>query len=179
MRTNISEFIGAKLRQIAGTIDGVQSIPVYGETIAKIYRADGRIEEKVFKNTLTSAGLNRLAFRGTTYTNTVAQYLAIGTQTAAASLGSTQAGIGEVSRKIQATIVQSQDWIALTASWGGASDTMTGLVLSTVAIADHASSGSGILFAISNSLNTTLAASDTLLVTHRIRVGSHNLGQST
>ncbi len=156
-------------------------VKIYGEHEVKIFRADGSIETKVFKNTPVYKGLNRLAFRATTYTNTVAQYLIVGTVTAAHSLGSTQAGIGEVSRKIAATIVQSQDWFALTATWGGAADGLTGIALGTLGVTDYVNSHAtnDTLFSLSNSVNTTLAASDTLMATARIRVGSHNLGQST
>lgn len=181
---NLTALLAQGLRNLAGTLAPVEddgSLRLYGEHEVKIHRADGTIEQRVFKNTLIYQGINRLAFRATTYTNTVAQYLVVGTQTAAHSLASVQAGIGEVSRKIAASIVQSQDWIALTATWGGASDSLTGVVLSTGAISDYVNShaSNGIYFSMSNSVNTTLAASDTLQLTCRIRVGSHNLGQST
>lgn len=180
----ITEKLAATLREIAGTLDPNSSddgIRVYGEYEVAIHRANGDIERKVFKNTPIYKGLNRLAFRATTYTNTVAQYLVVGTQTAAHSLGSVQAGIGEVSRKVAATIVQSQDWFALTSTWGGASDSLTGVVLSSIGISDYVNSHAtnDTFFSMSNSLATTLAASDTLMATARVRVGSHNLGQST
>lgn len=177
----LSELIAQGLRTIAGTLSPEDGIRIYGEHEVKIFRADGTVESKLFKNTPVYKGINRIAFRTTTYTNTVAQYLIVGTQTAQHSLGSVQAGIGEVSRKIVASIVQSQDWISLTSTWGGASDGLTGIALATAGISDYPNSHAtnDTLFSLSNSVNTTLAASDTLMLTCRIRVGSHNLGQST
>lgn len=184
MKTSISELLASKLRTVADSIAPSpkdDTITIYGEYERIIHRADGTVERSVFKNTPIYKGLNRLAFRATTYTNTVAQYLVVGTQTAAHSLGSVQAGIGEVNRKVAASIVQSQDWFALTSTWGGASDSLTGVVLSSIGISDYVNSHAtnDTFFSMSNSLATTLAASDTLMATCRIRVGSHNLGQST
>ena len=183
MTNKLSKIVANKLREIAGTISPAQEdgTTVYGEYEVAIHRANGDIENKVFKNTPIYKGLNRLAFRATTYTNTVAQYLVVGTQTAAHSLASAQGGIGEVSRKAAASIVQSQDWFALTSTWGGASDSLTGIVLSSIGVSDYVNSHAtnDNFFSMSNSLNTTLAASDTLSATCRIRVGSHNLGHTT
>lgn len=183
MTASIFERLRDGLRVIAGTlgVDDGRSLRIYGEHEIEIFRADGSVERKVIKNTPVYKGINRIAFRATTYTNTVAQYLVVGTQTAAHSLGSVQAGVGEVIRKIASSVVHSQDFIALTASFGGASDGLTGIALATAGISDYVNSHAtnDNFFSLSNSVNTTLTASDTLLLTCRIRVGSHNLGHST
>lgn len=160
-------------KDISGTIT------LTGEILATVYRADGGVENKRLKNIVTRYGLNRLASRGVSDTGSAASKIAVGTVTAAASLDSSVLGFGEVSRKTAAVIVQSQDWMALTMTWAGNADSLTGVVLDSVAIVDHANSGQGIAFNIANGLGVTLQASDFLNLTARIRVGSHNLGQST
>lgn len=164
----------AKLRAESGVKDHAG---VTGEFMAEIIRADGSVEHRYMQNIVTRRGLNRLANRAIAGTASLAFALSIGTLTADASLDST--GFGEVTRKAAATVVQSQDWFALTMTWAGNADGLTGVVLMSPAIVDHASSGQGIAWNIANSLNVTLAASDFLNLTARIRVGSHNLGHSS
>lgn len=155
-------------------------IPVVGEFDALIVRADGAVEHRHIKNVVTYRGLNRLAARAINATGqTPAYVLGVGTQTAANSLGSTVTQYGEVSRKTATTVVQSQEWFALTMTWAGNTDGLTGIALDSVAILDHVDSGQGIAFNIANGLAVTLQASDFLNLTGRIRVGSHNLGHST
>lgn len=160
-----------------GTLDVRDLVPVVGEFSATITRADGSTEHRHIKNIVTRRGLNRLASRAIVGTSSLAFALSIGTLTADASLDST--GFGEVTRKAAAVVVQSQDWFALTMTWAGNADSLTGVVLMSVAIVDHASSGQGLAYNIANSLNVTLAASDFLNLTGRIRVGSHNLGHTS
>jgi hypothetical protein len=181
MSQNINDRIAGKLRGIAEMLSPDNTLVISSEVERKIMRADGTVETSLFKNTPIYKGLNRLAFRATTYTNTVAQYLVVGTQTAAHSLGSVQAGLGEVLRKQATSVVQSQDWFALSCSLGGASDGLTGIALASIGMTDYVNSHAtnDTFFGMSNSLGLTLAASDTALITYRIRVGSHNLGQST
>lgn len=154
------------------------TITIVGEFEAKIFRADGSVEEKKIHNIVTRYGLNRLANRAVNATGTTPAYvLGVGTVTAAASLDSTN--FGEVSRKTAATATQSREFFALVATWAGDSDSVTGVALDSVSILDHASSGQGIVFNIANGLGVTLQASDFLNLTGRIRVGSHNLSHST
>jgi len=160
------------ISDLAGTIT------IVGEFEAKIFRADGSVEEKKIHNIVTRYGLNRLANRAVNATGTTPAYvLGVGTVTAAASLDSTN--FGEVSRKAAATATQSREFFALVATWAGNSDSVTGVALDSVSILDHASSGQGIVFNIANGLGVTLQASDFLNLTGRIRVGSHNLAHST
>lgn len=166
-------------RNVGGMIvqDGVA---VTGEYDAVITRADGSKEYRHIKNIVTRYGLNRLAHRAVNAaTSTPAYILCVGTVTAAASLDSTNFGEVTGGRKSAATATQSQDWFALVATWAGNTDGLTGIALDSVAIGDHANSGQGIVFNIANGLSVTLQASDFLNLTGRIRVGSHNLGQST
>lgn len=161
-------------------------LPIMGEILVTVHRANGDIEQKVLKNVVTRAGLNRIANRAV---NAVAGsspffYLGVGTQTAVHSLDSVQAGLGEMLRKTSnfvATNAQSREWIFLQATIGGSSDAMTGIQLESVFMTDFQNShaSTGIIGAVTNGLGVNLANSDLLDLTYRIRVGSHNLSQST
>jgi hypothetical protein len=166
------------LRVLNGTIDLGSTLQVEGYWDVKVVRADGTIEGRTLKNIVTAAGLNRIANRLVTATGTTPAYvLGVGTVTAAASLDSVN--FGEVSRKAAATVVQSREWAALTMTWAGNTDSLTGILLDSASILCHASSGQGAVINMVNSLNTTLAASDFLNLTCRIRVGSHDLAHTT
>ena len=152
------------------------AVPVVGIWDFDILRANGSLEHKRITNTLTSEGLNKLAQLGITNgTNSAFLYLAIGTQTAASSLGSTQAGLGEISRKLAATATTSVEFMILVMTWAGAADSITSLDLRTAGACNHASSGSGQFLNFVNSVATVLAASDFLKITMAVRIGSHNL----
>lgn len=150
-----------------------------GEFLATVYRADGSIERKVIRNTVTYYGLNRIAGRSISDTGSGAGFIAIGTVTYAGSLSSDVTSLGEVGRKIAAVAVQSREWFAITATWAGNADSLTGVALDAVALCDHVNSGVGIIFNLANGLSVTLQASDFLNLTGRIRVGSHDIGHST
>ena len=152
--------------------DGVQ---LEGVWTFEIKRADGSVETHTVRNTLTSQGLNHLASCGITSVCSPFIYMAIGTQTAASSLGSTQAGMGEVSRKACSTAASSNEFIIGVATWAGAADSVTSLDLRTAGLFNHANSGSGIALNFVNSVATILADSDFLKVQAEVRVGSHNL----
>lgn len=182
MRTDISKPLD--------TID--DQIPLLGTIRVRHFRADGRgdfklIQEKELKNVVTYHGLNRIANRAAQATATTPFYvIGIGTQSAVHSLGSVQGGVGEVQRKTSnftGANAQSCEWIFCQATWGGASDSVQSIDLETVFLADFASSyanaSSNCLGAIANGLGVTLAGSDLLDLTYRIRIGSHNLGHST
>lgn len=171
-----------KTQTFNGTIAPPDCLSVIGEWDVKVVRADGRIERKVLKNIVTRAGLNRLANRGIQATGTTPFYvIAVGTATAAHTLDSAQGNLGEVIRKSAALAANSREWLFLQCTIGGFSDSVTSVVLDTGAIADFPNShaSSGILGNMVNGLSTTLANSDLLDLTVRIRVGSHNLSHST
>lgn len=164
------------------------AIPLYGEFKADVYRAKPgggwNLEPgEWIRNQLTAAGLNRIAARAVTATGNTPWYiLGVGTLTAAASLDSTN--FGEVANGRKASIstgatAQSREWIFMTATWAGNTDSMTGIALDSAAILCHASSGQGAVANIVNGLSVTLQASDFLFLTSRIRVGSHDLSHST
>lgn len=143
-----------------------------------ITRADGSIEEHASSNIVTKDGLNAMAeliLGDATGANSAFKYIAIGTVTAQGSLGSVQGGLGEVGRKIGATIVSSNETAILVATWAGDADGLTGVALGAAGIVNHASSGSGIFGNHVNSVDATLNASDFLKIQMEVQVGSHNL----
>lgn len=155
-------------------------VPLYGEFNARIFRADGTIDDRGWKrNIVTKLGLNRIARRAVDHNATsAALYLSIGTLTAAASLNAAVTSYGEVGRKISivgSTNATSREWFFMVATWGGASDSLTGVALDSAVVTDHANSGFGNPWNIVNGLGVTLQQSDVLNLTARIRVGSHDI----
>ena len=154
------------------------SIAVHGKWKFTITRADGNIEEHECKNIVTKDGLDAIAelmLGDATGTNSAFKYIAIGTVTAQGSLGSVQAGLGEVDRKIGATIASSNEVAILVATWAGQVDGLTGVPLGSAGIVNHVDSGEGIFGNHVNSVAATLADSDFLKVQMEIQIGSHNL----
>ncbi len=166
-----------------GTIQhaGGDALSLVGVWDIKVIRADGRIETKQITNIVTRAGMNRIANRAVLGTSTPFYVLAIGTATAAHSADSGQGNLGEVIRKSAALVSNSREWIFLQCTVGGFADSVTSVALASGALADFPNShaSTGILGNMVNDISTTLANSDVLDLTVRIRVGSHNLSHST
>ena len=155
-----------------------EGVDVHGTWDIEIKRADGTIEHKRLKNIVTKDGLNAIAdlmLGDATGSNSAFKYIAIGTATAAGSLGSVQGGLGEVSRKIGSTVASSNEVAIIVATWAGNTDSMTGIALGSAGMINHASSGSGVFGNHVNSVSATLGASDFLKVQMEIQVGSHAL----
>lgn len=171
-------------REVDSLLD---SILPRGEVDVEVFRADGAVERKTLRNVVTSRGLNRMANRAVQAAATTPFYvIAVGTQTAAHSLGSVQAGLGEVIRKtstLTGASAQSREWLFLTCTIGGAADNVTSVFLDSAGIADfpnsYADPSSAILGNLVNGIGATLGTSDFLALTVRIRIGSHDLGHST
>jgi hypothetical protein len=162
----------------------LDDVAIRGEWDIKVVRGDGTIEQKTMRNVVTRAGLNRIAHRAVAHDTSPFFYIAVGTQTAAHSLNSAQGTLGEVIRKVSAvgsTQAQSREWIFLQCTLGGAADSVTSLVLDSAGISDHANShaSTGILGNMVNGIAVTLANSDLLDLTVRIRVGSHDVSHTT
>lgn len=157
----------------------LDAVTLRGEWDIKVVRADGRIERKTLKNVVTRVGMNRIAHRAVAHDTSPFFYIAIGTQTAVHSTDSSQATLGEVKRKVSAvgsTQAQSSEWIFLQCTIGGSADSVSSLVMDSAGISDNASSlaNAGILGNMVNGIGVTLANSDLLDLTVRIRCGSHN-----
>ena len=151
------------------------AVSVRGRWHFNITRADGSVESHTTENIVTKDGLNAIAARMVLNTTSAFAYIAIGTATAAGSLGSVQGGLGEVSRKLASTIASSNEVAILVATWAGNADSLTGIALASAGIVNHASSGSGTFGNHVNSVSATLAASDFLRIQMEIQIGSHNL----
>jgi hypothetical protein len=142
----------------------------------RITRADGTIDETIIpKNIVTKDGLNALAARAIGVATSAIAYLAIGTVTAAHSLGSVVTGFGEISRKTPSILASSGEVVVVAMTWAGNADGLTGVALGSAACVNHASSGLGIAYNLTNSVSATLAASDFLLLQAEIQIGSHAL----
>lgn len=188
MKKSIFErFFGGGGQKLAGTLAPDNAVLMgLWDVEHHVAMPDGRYEVRKFtkKNIVTSLGQNRLADLGIA-ANVVSAfaYIVVGTNTASPADTDTQANMGEVTngRKIAAVKVQSREWMALTATWAGATDALTGIALDSAGVSDYqnSSAATGILGNRVNGLGVTLAASDFLNLTVRIRVGSHNNSHTT
>ncbi|CAB4165503.1 hypothetical protein UFOVP820_61 [uncultured Caudovirales phage] len=178
MSRNISDVFGTIVPS---------GIGVFGEWDVRVTRADGTVEEKTLRNTVTAYGLNRIANRAVQATGTTPFYcVAVGTATAAPADTDGPTSLGEVvgGRKTSINLgaaAQSREWVFLTSTFGGFADGLTGIALQSAAIADLPTS-SAVAGGIGNRVNglgVTLQNSDLLSLTVRIRVGSHNQAHST
>lgn len=127
------------------------------------------------QNQVLAEGLNELAKLGIANAGSAFAYLAVGTVTAAASLGSTVTGFGEVDRKAPTTNTSSTEVFFMVATWGGAADSVTSVQLESAAMVNHANSGLGQAMNIITGVAATLADSDFLNLEVQIQVGSHAL----
>lgn len=154
------------------------SIAVHARWTRRITRANGSIDELVIpKNIVTKDGLNAIASLcfGVTGANSPMFYLAIGTVTAQHSLGSTVTMFGEISRKTASIKASSSEVAVVCMTWAGNADGIAGVALGSASVVNHASSGLGLAFNLTNSVNATLQNSDFLLLQCEIQIGSHNL----
>ena len=181
MSKSIFERVRNAGRALAGKDD---SVALKGFWDIKITRADGTIEEYTRENLVTATGMNRIADLAVA-ANVVSAFIysVIGTNTGAPADTDTQAQVGEVTngRKIAALKVQSREWIALTCTWAGNTDSLTGIALDSGCISDYQSSSAstGLIANRVNGMGVTLQASDFLNLTVRIRCGSHNQAHTT
>lgn len=183
MTRPISERIRSAAKVLGGSIDLTQMVPVTGYFDVRVVRADGSVEEKTLRNTVTVVGLNRIAAASVNSASAVMQYIVVGTATGAPALTDSQSSIGEVGRKqfiSTGANAQSREWIFGVATWGGAADSVTSVTIDSAGLSSDASSATAsTLFNRVNGINVTLANSDFLNLTVRIRVGSHNVAHST
>lgn len=187
MKPSIFDRIRQAGQVLGGMVRLDEQVPLIGEFTVSVYRADGTMTQKVIRNQVTAAGLNRIANRAIMATGTTPFYIiGVGTITAAASLDSVNFGEVTNARKTGVTnanssgltATQSREWFSVTATYGGFSDSLTGIALDSAALLCHASSGIGAVMNIVNGMGVTLANSDILNVTGAVRVGSHNLSHT-
>lgn len=183
MSRSISNRLSQALKVLNGTIELDSMIPVQGFVDVKVVRADGRVEQKTLRNTVTVVGLNRIASSTVNSAAGVLNSIVIGSATAAPALTDSQSTIGEVGRKTftaTGASAQSREWIFGVATWGGAADGITSVALGSAGLSIGASSlATSVLANRVNGLGVTLGSSDFLNLTVRIRVGSHDVAHST
>jgi hypothetical protein len=183
MSLSISDRIRQAVQVLNGTIDMRSHVPVVGEWDVKVIRADGTIEAKTLRNTVTVTGLNRIAACAVNSAGGVFNSTVIGSATAAPALTDSQSSMGEVGRKSWITTganAQSREWIFGVATWGGAADGITSVALGSAGISIGASSlATSMLANRVNGLGVTLGNSDFLNLTVRVRIGSHDVAHST
>lgn len=185
MNQNIFNRVKDACAVVAGTLRPREMVHVYGEWNVKVVRADGSVEEKVVRNVVTVAGLNRIANRAVQAAGTTPFYnIVIGSRTNASTFTDVQSNMGEMSRKsfiATGASAQSREWIFGVATWGGAADGVTSLTIDCAGISDHVNSHAttGIIANRVAGLAVTLGNSDFLNLTVRIRVGSHDNTHST
>ena len=178
-QAQVDQLLADKERQL------LDSIVPFGGFQVEVHRYDGRVERFFRPNTVLKEGLNRIANRAVQATGTTPFYIVgIGTATATHTLASDQPNWGEVSRKssnVSGASAQSREWIFMTQTWGGAADSITSVVLDTAFVSDHPNSHAttGAYLAAAAGLGTTLANSDFLALTYRVRVGSHDIDHTT
>lgn len=163
-----------------GTIDLKSHIPVEGYWDVKVIRADGSIEARTVRNTVTVTGLNRLAACAVNSAAGVVNAIVVGSATAAPALTDSQSSFGEVSRKSMVSQAQSREWFFGVATWGGAADSITSVALNSAGLTIGTSSlATSFIMNRVNGLGVTLGNSDFLNLTVRVRVGSHDVAHSS
>lgn len=178
-RSIFDRFRGA-LRVLNGTFDLQSHVPVEGYFDVKVVRADGSVEERTLKNTVTVTGLNRLAAAAVNSAAGVVNALVVGSATASPALTDSQSSFGEVSRKSMISQAQSREWFFGVATWGGAADSVTSVTLNCAGLTIGTSSlATSFIMNRVNGLAVTLGNSDFLNLTARVRVGSHDVAHSS
>lgn len=170
------------VKTLGGT---VLPLSVYGEWDVLVTRADGSEERKMLRNTITAAGMNRIANRAVQASGTTPFFtILVGTIATAPADTDAQPQFGEMIRKaslVTGASAQSREWVFLTCTLAGAVDGITSKTMNCAGICDFPTShaSNGVYANRVNGLGTTLADSDFLALTCRIRVGSHNQAHST
>lgn len=180
----MSQSISNRFRQAVGVLNGtinLQSmIPVEGYFDVKVIRADGTMELKTVRNTVTVTGLNRLAACAVNSAAGVVNALVVGSATAAPALTDSQSSFGEISRKSMVSQAQSREWFFGVATWAGAADGITSVTLNCAGLTIGTSSlATSFIMNRVNGLGVTLGNSDFLNLTVRVRVGSHDVAHTS
>lgn len=168
---------------VGGTLCG--GLVPYGEWDVRVLRADGSEERKTLRNVITATGMNRMANRAVQAAGTTPFFtILVGTISTAPADTDAQPQFGEMIRKasiVSGASAQSREWIFLTATLGGFADGITSKTMNCAGICDYPTShaSNGVYANRVNGLGTTLADSDFLSLTCRIRVGSHNQAHTT
>lgn len=180
MSLNISDRVRQAFGVLNGTIDLQSMVSVQGYFDVKVIRADGTMELKTVRNTVTVTGLNRLAALAVNSAAGVVNAIVVGSASAAPALTDSQSSFGEVSRKSMVAQAQSREWFFGVATWAGAADSITSVTLNCAGLTIGTSSlATSFIMNRVNGLGVTLGNSDFLHLTVRVRVGSHDVAHSS
>lgn len=180
MTQSIFDRFRGALRVLNGTVDLRSYVPMEGYFDVKVIRADGRIEERTLRNTVTVTGLNRIAAAAVNSAAGVVNALLVGSATASPALTDSQSSFGEISRKSIISQGQSREWFFGVATWGGAADSITSVTLNCAGLTIGVTSlATSFIMNRVNGLAVTLGNSDFLNLTVRVRVGSHDVAHSS
>lgn len=183
MNRSIFEKIRDAAKAFNGTLQPQSNCGIEGYWDVEVIRADGRVERKTRKNTVTVTGLNRIAACAVNSAAGVFNAIIVGSASASPALTDSQSSFGEVLRKSFITLganAQSREWIFGVCTIGGAADSVTsvGLNCAGITIGTNSLATSVILNRV-NGLGVVLGNSDFLNLTCRIRVGSHDVAHTT
>lgn len=138
---------------------------------ARIFRVDGRIEEKIFDNMVVDAGMDFLAASLSSSPGSAMNHIAVGTGTGASSLG-TVALAGEAKRNVMGSKLSSNNVWITTCTFAGNADSVTSVALTEAAVF-NATSGYNCFQRIQGTL-ATLGDSDYLHLTIETTIGSRS-----
>jgi len=183
MNLSIFERVLKAWNAFNGTLES--PIQIEGIWDVEVVRWDGTRERKTLHNTVTAAGLNRIANRAVQATGTSVFFvICIGSNNTAPALTDVQSNMGEMVRKsfiATGASAQSREYIFGVCTVGGAADGVTSLTMNCAGLFDFPNSHAttGVLGNRVNGVAVTLGNSDFLNLTCRIRVGSHDVSHST
>lgn len=138
---------------------------------ARIFRVDGRIEEKIFDNMVVDAGMDFLVAYLSSSPGSAMNHVAVGTGTGASSLGAV-ALAGEVARNVMGSKLSSKNVWITTCTFAGGTDSITSVALTEAAVF-NATSGYNCFQRIQGVL-ATLGGSDYLHLTIETTIGSRS-----
>jgi hypothetical protein len=170
MAQNIINIAKNFLRKDKSVADYTSVRGIWKRTIT---RADGSEEIKMLENLVVAEGLNALASRVHLDTTSRFGFMAIGTVTDVASLGSDVLDFGEIGRKALSTLTSSAEVSIAVTTWAGNLDSLTGIPLGTASVVNHVNSGLGVSLNQVNGISATLADSDFLKLEVTVQIGSH------
>ena len=151
-------------------------LQVGGVLRAEIHRASGEVEKLgPWPNLIPDTGSEEFAKLILGEASSPPAYMMVGTVSTAVDVSDTTC-TGEASRKILSLNATSANLLVQVATFGGASESLTGVALEELGTSNHANSGQGemggrVTFASST---VTLAASDLVKFEYVTTVGTHS-----
>ena len=148
---------------------------ITGRYTVEIFRANGKVEQFSADNLVPDSGTEEFAKLLLGEASSSMAYMAVGTGTTATSMASIIMQ-GEQARVALSANASSLNTMVQVATFGGASESLTGIGLNEVGIFNHANSGEGEMGSrlVYASSTVTLAQSDLVKFEVVTTVGSHS-----